>query len=160
MTRKRRVAMIAVVATLGAIATLAYAVLPTTSIDPSNVPLGTLVGQSSVDVQSIEAFVRATNPEHGTNSVLQHVRLSPGQSTGWHTHPGPNIVMFAAGSATLTDEHCRVTNFGAGQSFATGLDVHQLVAGSEGADTYTFYLLPGNATVLRTDANPPNCNQN
>jgi quercetin dioxygenase-like cupin family protein len=159
MVRRRKVVLIAGIVTLGAIGTLAYAVLPTTSVDPSNVPLGTLVGQSPVDVQSIGAFVRAINPERGTNAVLQHVRLAPGQSTGWHTHPGPNIVMFEAGSATLTDEHCRVMNFGTGQSFATGLDVHQLVAGPDGADTYTFYLLPGNATVTRTDANPPDCNE-
>ncbi len=160
MIGRRKVVLIAAVATLGAIATLAYAVLPTTSVDPSNVPLGTLAGQTPVDVQSIEAFVRATNPDHGTNAVLQHVRLNPGQSTGWHTHPGPNIVIFAAGSGTLTDEHCRATNFGPNHAFATGLDVHQLVAGPEGADTYTFYLLPGNATVTRADANPPKCSEN
>jgi hypothetical protein len=157
MIGRRKVVLFAAVATLGAIATLAYAVLPTTSVDPSNVPLGTLAGQTPVDVQSIEAFVRAINPEHGTNAVLQHVRLSPGQSTGWHTHPGPNIVIFAAGSGTLTDEHCHATSFGTNQAFATGLRVHRLVAGPEGADTYTYYLLPGHATVLRTDANPPRC---
>jgi len=159
MIGKRKVALIAVAAALGAIATVAYAVLPVTSVDPLNVPLGTLVGQTKVDILSIGAFLRALNPEHGTNAVVQHARLVPGQSTGWHTHPGPNIVVFETGSATLTDEHCHATNFGPGQAFSTGLDVHELVAGPDGADVYTIYLLPGNATVLRTDATAPHCSE-
>jgi quercetin dioxygenase-like cupin family protein len=76
---------------------------------------------------------------------------------GWHTHPGPNIVLVAAGSGTLIDEHCNVTTYGVGQAFATGLKVHEFNAGPDGSDVYTFYFLPADADVLRTDASPPGC---
>src|SRR5262249_42620018 len=138
--------------TICAAASLAYAALPSTSVPPDQVPLGTLVGQTAVNVLSVDAFTRAINQAHGTNSVLQHVRFAPGQSAGWHTHPGPNIVVVVAGSVTLTDEHCNVTTYGPGEGFATGIDVHQAVAGPDGLDFYSFFFLPADADALRTDA--------
>ena len=97
--------------------------------------------------------------EQGTNGVLQHLTFAPNQSTGWHTHPGPNIVIVMEGSFTLTDKHCNVTTYGPGEGFATGLKVHEAVAGPDGADFYAFYLLPGSADVLRTTEPAPNCAQ-
>jgi quercetin dioxygenase-like cupin family protein len=143
-------------------AVAAYAALPARDVPPSSVPLGTLVGPTSVNVLSVDAFTRAINQAHGTNAVLQKVHFVANQSTGWHTHPGPNIVLVVGGSMTLTDEHCNVTTYGDGQGFATGLDVHQAVAGPQGGDFYTLYFLPADATVVRTppagqSASPPNC---
>ena len=138
-------------------ATLAFAVLPATNVDPSTVPVGTLAGRAPVNVLSVDAFTRAINQAHGTNAVLQHIRLASNQSTGWHTHPGPNIVLVEGGSATLMDAHCHATTYGVGQSFATGLDVHEVTAGPEGVDVYTYYFLPADTDVLRTDADPPVC---
>lgn len=156
MTRREKITLTLFAVVVG-VATLAYAVLPSTDIPPSAVPLGTLAGKTPVNVFSVDAFTRAINQAHGTNAVLQHLQLGPNQSTGWHTHPGPNIVLVAAGDGTLTDAHCGVTAYGPGQAFATGLDVHEFTAGPEGTDVYTFYLLPADADVLRTDADPPGC---
>jgi len=94
--------------------------------------------------------------------VLQHLVFTPNQSTLWHTHPGPNIVLLVGGSMTLTDEHCRVTTYQDGQGFATGLNNHLAVAGPDGADFYTFYFLPADEDVLRDppagiSAEPPKC---
>jgi len=157
MTKRRKLALATVVIVLGVAATLTYAVLPPTSVPPSSVPLGTLAGKTTVNVLSVDAFTRAINQAHGTNAVLQRLHFAPGQSTGWHTHPGPNLVLVVSGESTLTDEHCDVTTYGPGQGFATGLDPHLAIAGPEGADFYTFYFLPADAEVLRTDASPPVC---
>jgi quercetin dioxygenase-like cupin family protein len=131
------------------IAIAAYAQLPTRNVDPAMVPIGTLVGSTAVDVLSVSAFTRAINQGHGTDAVLQHLRFAPGQSTLWHTHPGPNIVLLVGGSLTLTDEHCNVKTYSDGQGFATGLKTHLAVAGPEGADFYSLYFLPANTEVLR-----------
>lgn len=155
MTRKKRIPLVFTIVL--AVAILAYAGLPPTDVDPSTVPLGTLAGKTPVNVLSVDAFTRAINQAHGTNAILQHVQLGPNQSTGWHTHPGPNIVLVGAGSGTLMDEHCQVTTYGVGQAFATGLEVHEVIAGPEGIDVYTFYFLPADADVLRADADPPAC---
>jgi quercetin dioxygenase-like cupin family protein len=159
--RKKVVLTVALVVA-GVTAVAVYAALPSRDVSPTSVPLGTLVGQTSVNVLSVDAFTRAINQAHGTNAVLQHLHFAPGQSTLWHTHPGPNIVLVVGGSLTLTDNHCNVTTYTDGQGFATGLDLHLAVAGPNGADFYSLYFLPADATVLRTppggvSATPPNC---
>ena len=159
VTRKigrSRLLLAALVVALG-VAAAAYAALPSQSVDPTGIPTGTLVGGTPVNVLSVDAFTRAINQAHGTNAVLTHLRFAPGQSTGWHTHPGPNGVLVVGGSLTLTDQHCNATTYGDGEAFATGLDVHLAVAGSSGADFYSLYFLPTDAEVLRTDADPPVC---
>jgi quercetin dioxygenase-like cupin family protein len=141
---------------------VAYAALPARSVAPETVPVGTLAGQTFIDVLSVSAFTRAINQPQGTNAVLQHLTFAPGQSTLWHTHPGPNLVLMVHGSLILTDEHCNVTTYADGSGFATGLKNHLAVAGPDGADFYTLYLLPGDADVLReppagVSAAPPRC---
>ncbi len=161
--RKRFVLLVALVVA-GVTAIAAYAALPTRTIDPISVPVGTLAGATSMDVFSVDAFTRAINQAHGTTSVLQHVTYKPGQNTLWHTHPGPNIVLVVGGSLTITDEHCNSTTYTDGQGFATGLDVHMGVAGPNGADTYSLFFLPAGSDAIRTpapgiSADPPVCAQ-
>jgi quercetin dioxygenase-like cupin family protein len=150
------------------IAITVYAALPSRDVEPDRVPTGNtagitnLAGKTSINVLSVDAFLRAMSQEHGTNAVLQLYRFNPGQSTLWHTHPGPNIVLVVGGNLTLTDERCRVTEYSDGEGFATGLNKHLAVAGPNGADFYTFYLLPGRADVLRKppageSLDPPKC---
>lgn len=155
MSERTRVALAAGVIAL-ATAALVYAALPPPNVGSNTVPLGTLA-DLPVNVLSVDAFTRTITPNGQTNVVLQHLTFAPNQSTGWHTHPGPAFALVNAGAFTLTDEHCDVTTYGPGQGFATGLDVHEAVAGPDGADFYAFYFLPEDATVLRTNADPPVC---
>ena len=87
-----------------------------------------------------------------STSILRPVNRRVGIRT-----PGPNVVVIVAGSFTLIDEHCLETQYGPGQGFATGLDVHEGIAGPEGADFYGLYFLPADAEVLRVDASGPVC---
>ena len=154
-----------IIGTLGAVAlasVVAYAALPVRNVEPITVPLGTLAGATSLDVLSVSAFTTAINQAHGTTAVLQHLKFTPGQSTLWHTHPGPNLVLVVSGSLILTDQHCNVTMYTDGQGFATGAKTHLAVAGPDGADFYSLYLLPSDADVLReppagVDGDMPNC---
>ena len=145
------------------LAAVVHAALPARTVDPSTVPVGTLA-TTSMNVLSVSAFTRAINQAHGTNTVLQHLKFTPGQSVLWHTHPGPNLVLVVSGSVTLTDQHCHVTTYTDGQGFATGLTTHLAVAGPEGSDVYSFYILPVDADVLReppagVNGDVPNCAQ-
>ncbi|BAJ26551.1 hypothetical protein KSE_07110 [Kitasatospora setae KM-6054] len=38
----------------------------------------------------------------GTSLSLRRVDIAPGQSTGWHYHPGPMVVIVGSGTLTLT----------------------------------------------------------
>ncbi len=157
MIGKRAFGLVAGIVVCGVVAVAAYAALPSRTVDPSSVPVGTLAGGTPTNVLSVDAFTRAINQAQGTNTVLTHLRFTPGQSTGWHSHPGPNIVVVVGGQLTLTDEHCKVTTYTDGQAFATGLDTHLAVAGPNGADFYSLYFLPKDATALRADQPPPVC---
>jgi quercetin dioxygenase-like cupin family protein len=157
ISRRTKVISAVTVWALGVGATIIYAVLPTINVPPNAVPLGTLANGTPLNVLSVDAFTRAINQAHGTNAVLQHLHFAPGQSTGWHTHPGPNLVLVVAGSFTLIDRHCQESQYGPGQGFATGLDTHEAIAGPEGADFYSLYFLPADAGVLRVDAAAPGC---
>jgi hypothetical protein len=158
---KRIVTFLAMLSAASLVAVAAYAALPARDVAPTDVPHGTLANDS-VNVLSVDAFTRAINQAHGTNAVLQHLTFTPRQSTLWHTHPGPNLVLLVSGELTLTDHHCHVTTYTDGQGFTTGLDSHIAVAGPDGADFYSLYFLPADATDLRTpplgqSATPPNC---
>ena len=160
--RKRSVVFLAALGAAAVVTATAYAALPPRDVPPSAVPDGTLVGQSSLDVESRTAFDKALSRVHGTNVVFQRVTFTPGQSTGWHTHPGPNLVIVVGGEFTLTDNHCKSTTYTDGQGFATGLEKHLAVAGPDGAELYSMFILPGDATDLRTppagqSAPPPRC---
>ena len=154
---RTRIVLAAAVMALGVGTTITYAVLPSTTVPPASVAVGTLAGKTALNVLSVDAFTRAINQAHGSNAVLLRGHFAPGQSTGWHTHPGPNINLIVTGSFTLIDEHCNETQYGPGQGFATGLDVHEAIAGPEGADFYALYFLPADADVLRVDAIKPGC---
>ena len=156
---KKKIALAVAVVVLGATAGVAYAALPSRNVSPGDVPHGTLASES-VNVLSVGAFTRAGRTLEP--AVLQHLVFTAGQSTLWHTHPGPNLVLVVSGQLTLTDNHCNMTTYNDGQGFATGLDTHLAVAGADGADFYSLYFLPADAGVLRTppageSATPPNC---
>ena len=155
--RRTRIVFAAAAIALCLGTTVTYALLPSTTVPPEKVLVGTLAGKTALNVLSVDAFTRAINQAHGTNAVLQRLHFAPDQRTGWHTHPGPNIVLLVTGSFTLIDERCIETQYGPGQGFATGLDVHEAIAGPEGADFYSLYFLPADADVLRVDAKAPGC---
>lgn len=156
LSRRTRMIVVAVVMALCVGLTVAYATLPPTDVDPSAVPYGNLAGKTPMYIQSEDAFERVIK-QHSANSVLQRGHFPPNFSTGWHTHPGPAIVLIMSGTSTLIDEHCHETQYGPGQGFVTGLKVHEAIAGPDGVEYYQLYLLPTDADVLRTPANPPDC---
>ena len=161
MTSRKRVTRIAVVAALGAMATLTYAVLPATNVDPASVPLGTLAGRTTVNVLSVDAFTRAINQAQGTNAVLQHIQLGTNQSTGWHTHPGPVILVIKTGTLTVydaSDPTCTPKVYTAGTAFFEGTTPHNVRnEGTVAVEYGTVYFVPaGGPTRIEADF-PPNC---
>ena len=52
--------------------------------------------------------------------VVQEITIAPGGSTGWHSHPGPVIVVVKAGTLTYVREaggKCVETDYSAGTAF-------------------------------------------
>jgi hypothetical protein len=121
-----------------------------TQVDPATVPLGFLAAHNSVADFPVGPVARAAAAD-GADVFVQHARLNPfgtpGDRTGWHTHPGPVIVTVVKGSLNYQDAHrgmCRDRIYTEGQGFVdTGFGhVHRAIAGASGVDFYAVYILP------------------
>lgn len=94
--------------------------------------------------------------------AIQQVSIAPGGATGWHTHPGPALVLVKSGEFTLyqgDDASCRGTTYKGGQSFVDEGFGHVHIGRNEGAanvELYVVYLVPGPAgQAPRIDAAKP-----
>lgn len=54
------------------------------------------------------------------------VRMSyePGQSSGWHSHPGVHAVAVVSGTLTVYGAECTPRNIGPGESYVGGQELH------------------------------------
>lgn len=91
--------------------------------------------------------------------AVQQVTLAPGGATGWHTHPGPALVLVRAGGLTFYDAKagCQGTTYRAGQSFVDAGFGNVHIGRNEGpanVKLYVVYLTPAGSGV-RIDAPKP-----
>lgn len=97
-------------------------------------------------------------------TVVQQIIIAPGGTTGWHSHPGPVVVLIKSGQMSFydgDDPTCTVRTYSAGQAFVDSGQGHVHIARNEGSAnlelwaTY-FDVPPGGA--FRIDApSPGNC---
>jgi quercetin dioxygenase-like cupin family protein len=98
-------------------------------------------------------------------TVVQQIRLSPGGQTGWHSHPGPVIVLIKAGALTFysgDDPACGSRTYSAGQSFIDSGQGHVHIARNESAsadvELWAVYMDVPPGGAFRIDAPAPgNC---
>lgn len=98
-------------------------------------------------------------------TVMQQIVIAPGGHTGWHSHPGPVVVLIKSGQMSFYDNEdptCTARTYSAGQAFIDSGQGHVHIARNESQSenlelwaTY-FDVPPGGA--FRIDApNPGNC---
>ena len=84
----------------------------------SGVIAAPVMARATVDADNFKLKLRdSSNP---ADAVIQQVTIAPGGQTGWHTHPGPAVVLVKSGEFTLyqADDHaCTGQTYRAGQSF-------------------------------------------
>jgi hypothetical protein len=149
LPRRLKVGLCAAAATAVVGAGAAYAALPP-QLPPGSAPAGFFVSGSRITQMELEAIAHAVEPD-GSRLFVQHSVFAPGQSTGWHTHPGPAIVMVVSGTQTLKEakgSQCVSVTAGPGEGFVT-TGIHEAVTGPSGADTWALYVLPPDATTVR-----------
>ena len=101
------------------------------------------------------------------DTVMQQITFEPGGYSGWHSHPGPAVVLVASGQLTFydgDDESCSGRTFSAGQALIDPGQGHVHFAVNQGSIptvvwvTY-FDVPPGTGGMgVRVDAPAPgNC---
>ncbi len=130
---------------------------PIVGVEGTPLAVGTFDGleaRSQTDFHKVE--LRATGP---TDVYILQNKIAPGGTFGWHSHPGPSIVVIQSGALTLyraDDPECTPQHYAAGSGFVDqGGDVH--VVRNEGdveAVVYVTSIIPQGAG-RRIDALDP-----
>jgi hypothetical protein len=98
-----------------------------------------------------------------TDGYVIDNKFAPGQTSGWHSHPGPSIVYVVAGSITnyaSTQLNCAGVTYSAGTEFvdAGGSDVHMLSNdGRVPAETIAVQFIPDGQQRRIDKPEPANC---
>jgi quercetin dioxygenase-like cupin family protein len=98
-------------------------------------------------------------------TVMQQIIIGPGGSTGWHSHPGPVVVLIKAGEFTFyssEDLTCTPRTYSAGQAFIDPGQGHvhlgRNLSTSQNVEVWVTYFDVPTGGPFRLDApNPGNC---
>ena len=99
------------------------------------------------------------------DTVVQQVVIGPGGHTGWHSHPGPVVVLVKAGALTFYDSEdaaCTPRTYTAGQAFIDSGQGHVHIARNESTTENlelwaTYFDVPPGAGFRIDAPNPGNC---
>ena len=144
-------------ARLGLVAALAAAIVatPALSTPPSGV-VGPILARGTLDGK---ARLKIKSPT--SDAVVQHLTIAPGGNTGWHSHPGPVVVVVASGTLTMyqgRDRNCMPHEFPAGETFIDPGRGNVHIARNEGTtpvELYATYLDVPVGGAFRIDAADP-----
>jgi len=175
MSRIPIIGVALVLAPLGAIACRDSA--PPTSASPDR-PLGnapsltlgsgvtpTIIARGNLGAFHVQSKFQGYDLElksHDETDVqVRSAIAAPGSYSGWHTHPGPVILVIKTGALTIydaSDPDCRATVHTAGTAFFEGTTPHNVRnEGAVAVEYGTVYFVPaGGPTRIEADF-PPNC---
>jgi quercetin dioxygenase-like cupin family protein len=165
--------IVAAVAVVGALVAGALLILPAQATPPSGVTTSIIgVGRfakidarakTDIDPGKQTKFWKARIKTRRSSDlhVLQNT-IAPGGSFGWHSHPGPSLVIVKSGTATFylaRDPKCRPHVVRAGSGFVDqGQDVHVVRnEGSVDLVTVVVSLVPAGFERRIDQPNPGNC---
>jgi quercetin dioxygenase-like cupin family protein len=163
-------AAIAAIATVGALVAAALIVVPVRATPSSGVTT-TILTKSLFDEIHVKA--RADTPDrwkaqlktHGQSDVyVVDNKFAPGGTAGWHSHPGPSLILVVAGTVTNylgDDPNCTPHTYTAGAGFIDPGSGHvHLLRNETGApaETIAVQLLPKDAERrIDVPVAPGNC---
>lgn len=163
---KRQLMFVAVVASIGV--ALTAAVLATSG---SRVLSATVVARAAfVDSTDMKFKIDGRGEEvilapRAEDTVMQQIVIGPGGHTGWHSHPGPVVVLIKSGEMTFysgEDPRCTPRTYSAGQAFVDSGQGHVHIAKNlsttENLELWATYFDVPPGAAFRIDApNPGNC---
>jgi quercetin dioxygenase-like cupin family protein len=97
-------------------------------------------------------------------TVMQRIVIAAGGDTGWHSHPGPVVVLVTAGALTLYSAEgggCASRTYTAGQAFIDSGQGHVHIARNEGSTDLelwvTYFDVPPGGPFRLDAADPGTC---
>jgi len=132
----RQLALVAIVA---AVSCVAVAAALTPSFGVVSAPV--LARASFADPTDLKFKIKGQSQEviqvnNAQETVIQQVIIAPGGHTGWHSHPGPVVVLIKSGQMSFYDSEdptCTVRTYSAGEAFIDSGQGHVHIARNEGS---------------------------
>ena len=141
-----------------------------TPVTPPGSFVGTTIAKATYGRLHLKAHQQMPSPwmaylktKGQTDVYVQSNVWQPGGSTGWHTHPGPSLIIVTAGTVTEyrgDDNTCRRHVYTAGQGFVDpgGSHIHMIRnEGTVEADTVAVQFIPAGGVRRIDEPAPPNC---
>jgi len=126
--------------------------------------IGLGVSHGQVSPLQIIALAEGYSPQNdvemhvkGPSNALQSLLVfQPGAGTGWHSHPGPVVVVIKSGALTEIHSNGCVTVHPAGSVFFESKgEIHNAINQTGGvAEVYATFLFPAGAQPLIPEADP------
>ena len=143
----------------------AYFLTPGAGVTSSVKARASFADPTDIKIKVKDGRTEVINAPDARQTVVQEIVIAPGGHTGWHSHPGPVVVLIKSGTMSFydgDDPTCTVRTYTAGQAFVDKGQGHVHIARNESTTdnleiwaTY-FDVPPGGA--FRIDApNPGNC---
>ncbi len=113
-------------------------------------PEGDVVRTDLAKGETQQPISITTAPGQQTTMLVQDLRMRPGSSSGWHTHPGPEYSVITDGTVQLqTAGDCAVVPYGPGQTVFIPAGVAHRVANTapHDAGVVATYTVPSGAPV-------------
>ena len=134
---------------------------PIIGVQTTSLAVGTFDGglEANSHTDALDVELRASGP---TDVQMLQNTIAPGGTYGWHSHPGPSIVVVQSGELTLyraADPTCTPQVFGVGTGFVDqGGDVHVVRnEGSVDAVVYVTSIIPKGAGRRIDELDPGTC---
>jgi quercetin dioxygenase-like cupin family protein len=161
---------IAAIAAVGALVAAALVVVPARATPSSGVTT-TILAKSLFDEIHVKARAhtadrwRAQLKTHGQSDVyVVDNKFAPGGTAGWHSHPGPSLILVVSGTVTNylgDDPNCTPHAYTAGDGFIDPGSGHMHLLRNETgapAETIAVQLLPKDAERrIDVPVAPGNC---
>jgi quercetin dioxygenase-like cupin family protein len=135
ISKGRQLALAAIVAAVSCVGVAAV-------LTPSHLAAGTVFARASfADPTDLKFKIKGQSQEviqvnNAQETVIQQVIIQPGGHTGWHSHPGPVVVLIKSGQMSFYDSEdptCTVRTYSAGEAFIDSGQGHVHIARNEGA---------------------------
>ena len=141
-----------------------------TPVTPPGSFVGTTIAKATYGRLHLKARQRTPSPwmaslktKGQTDVFVQSNVWKPGGSTGWHTHPGPSLIIVTAGTVTeyrSDGKTCKRHAYTVGQGFVDpgGSHVHMIRnEGSVEADTVAVQFIPAGGVRRIDEPVPSGC---
>lgn len=140
-----KVRQLGLAAIVGALSSVSVAAVLT----PSYLTTGTILARASfADPTDVKFKIKGQaeeviNVNSAGDTLMQRIVIEPGGHTGWHSHPGPVVVLIANGDMSFydgDDPTCTARTYSAGQAFVDSGQGHVHIARNEGSVALELYV--------------------